>query len=246
MDGTLAKASTFEAWKVPAKTHVQRFAPGWTFEVPNGQSARAVADYRGERIDEVINAYADDSRTSFTLRRPHTVKGTHLAFASVGIEHQTKCVLGDLATPQRYGIFRIPKGGNATLCGGTLTAAEGTYAVPNLQVGKWFATSAVAGTPNSPPRQARPKLTRGSVIVPPPASSNAPTAPTASTAPTGYWIQINSLCRGPSGIEQPPAPERWIWVDLKGNASTKADAQELASDASKRGTPCPNYPCCPP
>ena len=43
MDGTLAKPATFEAWKVPAKSFVQRFGSGWTFRVPKGQSATAVA-----------------------------------------------------------------------------------------------------------------------------------------------------------------------------------------------------------
>ncbi len=255
MDGTLAKAATFEAWKLPARSFVQRFGAGWTFRVPKGQAATAVADYLGERITAVTDAYSDANHTSFTLRKPHTPKGTKLALASVGIDKLTGCVMGNVGTAQQLGIFKIPKNGAATLCGGTLSRAEGTYAVPDLQVGTWWATTAVGGAANAPPQEAQPRddLDMGRVHKTPapkaPTSSNAPpptTAQNASKIVTGYWIQINSLCQAPAGIPLPPPPQRWIWVDLKGNASTTADTQELTTKASKRGTPCPKYPCCPP
>lgn len=254
MDGTLAKPATFEAWKLPAKSFVQRFGSGWTFRVPKGQSATAVADYFGERINGVTEAYSDASHTSFTLRRPYTPRGTKLALASVGIDKHTGCVLGNLGTAQQFGIFKIPKNGAATLCGGTLTRAEGTYAVPDLQVGTWWATTAVAGSPNAPPLEAQTNddLDRGHVAkTSPPKRPTSPpppppTAQNASKLVTGYWIQINSLCQAPAGIPLPPPPQRWIWVDLKSVAATTADTKELSTKASKRGTPCPNYPCCPP
>jgi hypothetical protein len=232
LDATLAKAAPFEDWQVPAGTQVQRSGTIWSFTVPTGQSARATAVHRGERVDFVIDARSDDSSSSFTLLRPHTPKGTTLSLQSISIDHQTGCVLGDLATAQSFGIFTIPKGGNATLCGGKIQAAEGTYAVPSLQVGKWFATSAIAGDPKSPPVSRRTPI------------GNAP-AP-SSTAPTGYWIQINSLCQSPGGIPQPPPEETWIFVDLKGDAKTAADRKNLSLLAARRGTACPVVPCCPP
>jgi hypothetical protein len=235
LDGILAKAAPFEDWQVPAGTHVQRFGTGWSFTVPKGQVANAKAVHRGERVDNVTEARSDDSSTTFTLARPHTLKGTTLAMNSIGIDHQNGCVLGDLATPQRFGIFKIPKGGNATICGGTLVAAQGIYAVPSLQVGQWFATSAFAGDPTSPPAAPGPL---GNAPTPPP--------PSTSAAIKGYWIQINSLCQGAAGIPLPPPEERWIWVDLKGNAPKPADRKDLASRATKAGTACPITPCCPP
>jgi hypothetical protein len=252
MDGTLAKPATFEQWKLPAKSFVQRFGAGWTFRVPKGQIATAVGDYFGERINNVVDSYSDASHTSFTLRKPHTPKGTKLTLSSVGIDKQTGCVLGNVDTAQQFGMFKLPKNGAATLCGGTLTRAEGTYAVPDLQVGTWWATTAVAGAPNAPPLEAQatddldmgrgPKKPKQASTPPPP----APTAQNASKLVTGYWIQINSLCQGPSGIPVPPPPQRWIWVDLKGNAANAADRKQLSTLAAKRGTACPVTPCCPP
>lgn len=233
LDGTLAKAAPFEQWQLPVGTHVQRFGTGWSFEVPPRKSARALAAHRGERVNDVSGARSDDNSTTFTLRRPHTPKGTKLALQSIGIDHQTGCVLGDVATVQRIGIFTIPKGGNATVCAATVVAAEGFYAVPGLQVGRWFATSAIAGDPASPPVQS-------------PISLGSAPAKTSSTALKGYWIQINSLCQGHAGIPLPPPEERWIWVDLKGAAPKAADRKELATRAAKAGKACPVTRCCPP
>ncbi len=230
LDGTLAKAAPFEEWRVPAGTQVQRFDGGFSFKTPRGTSARATADHRGERVDFVTEAHSDGNSTTFTMLRPHTPKGTTLALNSVGIDHLTGCVLGDVATAQRFGIFAIPAGGNATVCGGTVVAAEGPYAVTSLQVGSWFATKAIAGVAGSP--------------VPNNLTPSAGAAPSGALA--GYWLQINSLCQGRSGIPQPPPPQRWIWVDLKGQATSEPDRRVLATIAAKTGKACPVTPCCPP
>lgn len=229
IDGTLAKAAPFEAWQLPVGTHVQRFGAGWSFTVPRNRTARAMSDHLGEHVDFVTEAHFVDPTTTFTLSRPHSPKGTKLSLQSIGIEHGTGCILGDLAVAQRFGIFTIPKGGNATVCAGVLVAAEGNYAVTSLQVGSWFATSALVGDPTSPPRENRRFVPRSS-----------------SSAPTGYWIQINSLCQGRSGIPQPPPTERWIWVDLKGAAVSAPDRKELSTRAAHAGAACPVTPCCPP
>ncbi|MCX5742655.1 MAG: hypothetical protein NT062_09185, partial [Proteobacteria bacterium] len=232
LDGTLAKAAPFEQWQLPARSHVQRFGvDGWSFEMPRGATARATAEHRGERVDQVTEARSDANSTTFTLARPHLLKGARLGLTAIGIDHKTGCVRGDVATAQRFGVFVIPAGGSATVCGGTLVAAQGTYAVPSLQVGSWFATAAIAAsTGSSPPTDV----------------SLFTTSSTSSGALTGYWLQINSLCQGRSGIPQPPPPQRWIWVDLKGQATRNADQLVLANAAAKVGKACPATPCCPP
>ncbi len=241
VNGTLAKSARFEQWQLPAGSQVDRVeTTSWSFTVPGKQSARALAEHRGERIDAVAEARSDQSSTWFMLRRPHTPKGTTLAFRSLGIQHHDGCILGDVASPQRFGIFKIPKGGTATICGGVLTAAQSTYAFPALQVGPWFATQAVAGDPAKPPVK-----NDDSIEVPPPSGSTPSATPAPGSAP-GYWIQINSLCQGMAGIPLPPPEERWIWVDLKGVARSAADRKELAARAAKAGTPCPVQRCCPP
>jgi hypothetical protein len=152
--------------------------------------------------------------------------GTTLAFHDFAIDHHTGCVLGEVVTPQRSGIFRLPAHSSATVCAGTIVAAQGIHAVLSLQVGSWFATEAIAGAPGSPPV--------------------ADAAPPSSSGPlTGYWLQINSLCQGRSGIPQPPPPQQWIWVDVKGQPAS-ADLGALSTLAAKAGTACPVTPCCPP
>jgi hypothetical protein len=127
-------------------------------------------------------------------------------------------------------MFSIPAGGNATVCGAVIAGAEGKYAVPSLRVGSWYATVAIAGDAGSQP---------------PKDDALVPTAPPSGPL-AGYWIQINSLCSSPSGIPTPPPPRRWIWVDLKGQATAEADRLVLARDAAAAGKPCPVYPCCVP
>ncbi len=234
LEGTLAKPAPFEQWLLPARSHVQRFGvDSWSFEAPKGTTARATAEHRGERVDLVTEAHSDPSSTTFTLSRPHQPKGTKLAFNSLGIDHANGCLLGDVTTAQRFGIFVIPPGGNATVCAGVIVEAQSTYAVPALQVGNWFATTASAGAAGSSP----PTNQIGSLAGPPAKSSGAL---------AGYWIQINSLCQGPSGIPQPPPAQRWIWVDLKGQATSAPDRKVLGTSASKAGKACPAFPCCPP
>jgi hypothetical protein len=245
MEGTLAKEARFEEWELPRGSHVQRFGTGWTFKVPARGVARAKADHRGERVDGVIEAYSDDNATMLTLRGTHTPKGTKLAMRSVSIEHATSCVVGGIETAQQHGIFAIPKDGSVTLCGGKVRDAQGQYAVPSLKVGRYFATEAIAGDRATPPSSQGPFLDTGTV------ESSQPTPPPAprkasSTSVTGYWIQINSLCQGPSGIPQPPPDQRWIWVDLKGEPANQADRKELDARAKKPGKPCPVTRCCPP
>ena len=227
IDGMLAKPAPFEEWQLPAGTHIQRSVEGWTFTTPHGQSARALAAHRDERVDGVVEGMSDANTTTLTVVTAYKPTGTTLAFHSLAIDHHTGCVQGELTTAQRFGIFRLPANSGATVCAGTLIAAQGIYAIPSLQVGKWFATEALAGVPGSPPVD-------GAV---PPTSSSGPV--------TGYWLQINSLCQGPSGIPQPPPPQQWIWVDAKGQ-SASADLAILSTRAAKAGTACPSFPCCPP
>lgn len=229
-DGALAAAAPFEQWQLPAGTRVQRSSDDtWSFEVPRNKAANAIAEHRGQRVERVTAASSDGTSTTFTLARPHRIAGTTIALENVGIDHQTGCVTGGTRSAQRSGIFSIPAGGSATVCGGVIASAEGTYAVPSLRVGSWYATSAVAGDAgSSPPQEGTPRAA-------------APSGPLA-----GYWIQINSLCKAPSGIPTPPPPQRWIWVDRKGQATAENDRLVLAGSAAKAGKPCPVYPCCVP
>lgn len=232
-DGTLAKAAPFEQWQVPAGTHVTRSGDDrWSFEVPRNTVANAIAPHRGERVELVTQAQSDGSMTTFTLTRPHRPAGTKLALTMIGIAHDSGCVIGNVATTQRAGMFEIPAKGGVTVCGGAIVGAEtGSYAVPTVKVGRWFATVAIAGAAGSPPPPNAPLLAR----------TSKPAGPIA-----GYWLQINSLCQAPSGIEVPPPPERWIWVDTKGEATVEADRLVLTRDAAKAGKACPVYPCCVP
>lgn len=226
MDGKLAKPAPFEEWQLPAGTRVQRSVGDWSFTTPHGQSARALAAHRGERVDGVVEGRSDADTTTLTVVTAYTPTGTTLAFHSLAIDHHTGCVLGELTTAQRFGIFHLPASSSATVCAGTVVAAQGIYAVPSLQVGKWFATEAIAGAPGSPP------------------AMNA--APPSTSGPlAGYWLQINSLCQGLSGIPQPPPAQQWIWVDAKGQPAS-ADLNALSTLAAKVGTACPASRCCPP
>jgi hypothetical protein len=236
-NAALASSTVFEQWQLPAGTAVQRWPGGWSFKAPHGQHARAIADHLGERIDEVIEARFDANQTTFTLSSPHALRGTTLSVDSLAIEHATHCVDGYITTPQRSGIFTLPDGGSVRVCGTTIVLATGPYGGPTLQVGRWFATEARAGAKDArPPSPDDP--TRSTLLITP--------LPPAPSAVTGYWIQINSLCQGASGIPQPPPPRQWIWVDLHGEAARSADRTTLASFASKRGTGCPVTPCCVP
>jgi len=227
LSGTLATPARFEAWNVPAGTQIERSPDQWSFTVPPRTSARAVAEHRGERFDEVTEVRSGAASTTLELRHAHVLKGTTLALSSLEIDHKTGCVFGGPRSSQHFGIFTIPADGSVTVCGTTVTAAQGTFAVPSLQVGRWFATSAIAGKPGAPP------------------TATTPASP-HSTAVTGYWLQINSLCQGAAGIPLPPPAERWIWVDLQGNPATEAERRELAAQAAKPGKACPVTACCPP
>jgi hypothetical protein len=230
-EGKLAKPAPFEQWQVPAGTHVQRSDDdNWSFEVPRNTVANATTSHRGQRVERVTQVRSDAASTTFTHARPHRIAGTKIALVSIGIDHRTGCVSGQSSSAQRSGMFSIPAGGNATVCGGVIAGAEGKYAVPSLRVGSWYATVAIAGDAGSQPP-------KDDALVP----AAPPSGPLA-----GYWIQINSLCSAPSGIPTPPPPQRWIWVDLKGQATAEADRLVLARDAAKAGKPCPVYPCCVP
>lgn len=233
-DATLAKAAPFEQWQVPAGTHVTRSGvDDWSFEVPRNKVANAIGPHHGERVELVTQARSDRTSTTFTLAGPHRPAGTKLARTFIGIDHASGCVVGNVTSAQRIAMFSIPATGGVTVCGGVVVRAEGSYAVPSLQAGRWFATVAIAGAAGSSPPKIGPPQ-----IGPPPGK---PTGPLA-----GYWLQINSLCKAPTGIETPPPPQRWIWVDTKGQATAEADRLVLSRDAAKAGQPCPDYPCCPP
>lgn len=221
----LTKPARFEAWELPARAHVDRTGTDWSFTLDKG-GARAVADFKGDRFDDAREVRSNAASTTLMLARPHVVKGTSLAVTNLEIDHATGCITAGVATAQHAGMFTIPPDGGATICATTIVAAQGNFAVPSLQVGKWFATSAVAGTPGAPPTARQPQA--------------------ASAAISGYWIQINSLCETPAGIPLPPPPQQWIWVDLQGHAATEADRRALASQASHPGRACPVVPCCPP
>ncbi len=239
-EGTLATPARFEEWQLAEGTQIHRFEPGgWSFTAPRGKPARALAEHRGERVDAVTEGRSDGNSTMLMLVRPHTVKGTTLAFDNLGIDHDKGCVLGGAATRQHFGIFTIPAGGSATVCGGAVVAAVGNFAVPSLQVGSWFATSAIAGALGSAPPRTPDEDGRLAPTPPVKRSSSA-------TGAAGYWIQINSLCQGAAGIPLPPPPQRWIWIDAKGQAPNPTDQKELAKLAAKPGAPCPVTPCCPP
>lgn len=231
LEATLAKTAPFEQWQLPAGTHLQTSdADNWSFEVPRGSEARAIAAHRGHRVDRVRSGTSDGETSTFVLAAPHRLAGTNLSFANLGIVHATGCVLGGVSGAQRIGILSVPAKGNVTVCGGAVVHAEGVYAVPTLRVGSWYATAATADVAGSLP----------------PTGASRPMGAAPSGPLAGYWIQINSLCQAPTGIPVPPPPQRWIWVDLKGQALAPADRQDLTVKAARPGKPCPSYPCCVP
>jgi hypothetical protein len=217
MDATLAKPAAFEAWELPAGTKLQRFTGGWQFETAKGQAARATGTYLGTQLDAVRLARRDDSATMLTFARPQPVHGVALTF--VNVEHASGCLEGGVDTTQLHGIFEIPKEGSAMFCRGALVKARGAYPVQSLKVERWFATHAIAGEPGTPP------------------VDDDAAAPAQKSA--GFWIQINSLCRGSAGIPLPPPPQRWIFVDAKGKPANRADLAELTKHATKPGKRCP-------
>jgi hypothetical protein len=231
LDGWLAKLARFEDWNVPAATHVQRSANTWRFTTTKGTSARAAAAHHGEWVDDVTEAWFDVNGTGLTLARPHLVTGTTLACTNMLIDPTNGCVVGSFGSPQSFGIFRFPADSRATVCKGAVVEANsGASGVPSVQVGTWFATHAIAGARRSAP----PSLL-------------SPAVPKADP-PTGYWIQIHSLCGDYGGepTPPPPSPERWIWVDVKGVAASAADQSVLTKEAAKPGKACPVTECCPP
>lgn len=223
VNATLARAAGFEAWELPALTKLQRFTHGWQFETPKGQAARARDAYLGNRLDAVVLARRDERATALTFARPQPIHG--VAMTSVQLDHASGCLEGGVISTQHHGMFEIPKEGGAMLCRGALVKARGTYAVPSLRVARWYATHAIAGDPTSPP-----------------AGDDA--APAANS--TGFWLQINSLCQGATGVPAPPPPRRWIVVDAKGQPMSRADEAALTARATKPGKPCPETACCPP
>ncbi|CAN5269541.1 hypothetical protein BH11MYX1_BH11MYX1_03530 [soil metagenome] len=227
---TLAKPGPFEEWQVPAGTEIQQSTDGWSFTTSGGRHARMLAEHRGERIDNVLTARSDADATTFTLSTPHLLKGTALAFSSFAIEHASNCVLGQLRTTRRVGMFALRKGANVSVCSRTIVGVVATDPAPSLPVGRWFVTEAVAGAKDAPPLD-----TAG---WDPPVVDPGPVA--------GYWLQINSLCQGASGIPRPPPPRRWIWVDPDGRAASEADRNELVVAASRPGRACPVTRCCVP
>ncbi|MEO8553199.1 MAG: hypothetical protein ABI678_24670, partial [Kofleriaceae bacterium] len=86
LDGTLAKGARFEAWDLPAGTQIEHSTTGWSFTVPRGTAARAIAEHRGHRIDDVLDARLDAATATISLRGPTVLKGTTLALASFQID----------------------------------------------------------------------------------------------------------------------------------------------------------------
>ncbi len=222
--GTLGAPGRIDAWELPAGTAFKRGAWGLQFTTPRGAPARAVAPHRGLTIGDVIEAKIDEQSSQLTLARPTRVPGVELSSSSIGIDARSGCISATVAQPQSVGLLTLPANGAATFCRGTLVAGSGDYAVPSLRFGRSYGTALVAGS--------RAKM-----------SDQPPTEPPGPSG--GYWLQINSLCQGPSGIPRPPPPTQWVFLDQKAEPSAK-DRKVLDEAASKPGQPCRAVPCCVP
>lgn len=228
-EATLARPSRFEGWTLPAGTEL-KYRPGnWSFTTPPKSPARVAAG-SGEVVDFVASAHRDDQYTSFELAQPWTSKDTGLTVPRhLGRTSDGACWTAQVSSG-RSGIFGFPAGSTASWCGSRVVGASGSHAETVLQVGRWFATHAVAGEPSGTPP------TRHE------ASRQRP-----SDAPgSGYWLQVLPACAVPSGIPQPPPAERWLFVDPRGEPTSEADREALEALASKRGGRCPEVKCCVP
>lgn len=223
--GTLAETSKFDAWELPSGTTLQKGEWGFDFQTPKGKSARAIGVHRGFTVDHVTSAHIDQQSSGLSLATPWRVPGGEFTFNNLSIEVAGGCLWGTLATAQKSGRVAAPAQSNVYLCGAALMEVDGG-GVPTVQWGRYFGTRLVGGQPGAPPSGAFERAQRGAV--------------------SGYWLQINSLCRAPSGIPQPPPPVRWVFLDKNGEPTSAADRAELDARASRAGAPCPAYPCCVP
>lgn len=222
--GTLAAPSRHEAWQLPAGTELEVWKTGFHFETKDGRSASALASHRGLKVDHVADAYVDETRSTFLLTAPLNLPGTDLRVDNLSIDADGGCITAGAAVAQKDGLLQLPANFGLTTCGGELVSATGDFAVPNLRFGRYFGTSLVAGSADSPPPELNPMLGQ-----PQKRSSRA----------TGFWLQTNSLCQGPSGIPQPPPPQHWVFLDRKGEPVREKDRQDLDAHAVRKGAPCP-------
>lgn len=222
--GVLAREAVFKEWLLPAGTSFNNYdSDNWEFLCPRGKLARAVSDYRGRRLDRVIQADAELNKTSFRLKGAHRLKGTKLNMMDPTFYHDNDCAEGGIGTKQRIGMFVLPADSNAVVCGTTLNQSKNNSQV--IRAGHWFATTVVAGSKASDPTTHEllglfqyPKF--------------------ATSVPSGYWLQVSTHCLTKS-IHMHVEPERWLWIDLKGNPATAEDRKALRRLASKPGSPCP-------
>ena len=230
IEATLAKPSPFEQWTLPAGTTFSRYAAGWSFKTPPRTPARALRSFP-ETIDFVVEARSDPSGLNVTVARSWRPKGSPFSFAgSFGVDARG-CVSGS-ASGATVGAFVFAKNDAAsvTWCEGAIAEASGSYAVPDLKVGRWYATAAFAGSPDDQ--------------APDPEARSSPQG--HPSRGKGFWIQVNRLCSAASGIPTPQPPARWVFVDQQGAPLTPADRAVLELRASRRGVPCPEVKCCVP
>lgn len=223
--GTLAAPGRIDAWELPAGTTFKQGAWGLQFTTPQGIAAHAVAAHRGVTLDQVIEAQTDAQSSHLTLASPTRIPGVELTSSSISINAQSGCMSATVAQPQSVGLLALPAGGEATFCRGTLVAGHGAYAVASLRFGRYYGTELVAGSRAKVPER-------------------APDEPTGRGE--GYWLQINSLCQGPSGIPQPPPRMRWVFLDEKAEPASAEARKVLDAAASQPGQPCRTVPCCVP
>ena len=225
---TLARPLPFEGWVLPTGTTLQRGAWGWAFTTPKATPARRSPGSTRD-VDFVLEARRDAQGLVVTSSKPWRPKGVPFSFSGTVQETTAGCLVGQ-APRATIGPFVLPQRGNLWWCNGRVVQAQGDFAVPTLGVGRWFATHAVAGEPSSQPPQ-RQDVFR---LVP------------SGVAASGYWIQVDRLCHRPAGIPRPPPPERWVFVDARGEPTTKADGELLERLARRPGKPCEPVRCCVP
>ena len=231
LSATLARPRRFEAWQLPVDTLLERRGGGYRFKTPARAPARLAPGADGDALDFVLEADSAPEEAWLTLARPWSPKGSGLSFSGSLHRSPEGCVTGQVSGG-RTELFGFPKVAGATWCAGRVVDASGSWAVPDLRVGRWYATRAMAGDRDAPPP-----------------TQDAPLPPVASARPReGYWLQVNRLCAVQTGIPVPrrPPPERWVFVDARGQPTTKEDRALLERGASRPGAPCSVQPCCRP
>ena len=150
----LARPLVFEGLALPKGTAFMRQSDDWSFTTPKGSPARRAPAGDADQPDFVVDARRTQTSTFFQLTRPFHMGSTGLTFRRWLERQANGCLRGDALGDTLFG---VPADGSATWCRGRIVAAEAAFPIPNLRVGRWYATSAVEGDASTlPARPGRP------------------------------------------------------------------------------------------